>query len=210
MVLSRAIVGGTVCLGAAIVAAPARGGLLNLQLDDSPDIFASFIDVMYGAASEQVTASGFALTLDAEDITGGVFSIDATIAGGGVFSSGTLTIDGVVTGFGTTLLTADLVAFGFQAGGGDVFEFLFTVTGGDLATSECYGAPGTVVGVILSANGSNFTGSFALDFDNNGGLPGFGFGVSDTAPIPGPGTLLVIILGAGAVRARRRRAHSMS
>lgn len=202
---------GSSCLLAIVASNSARADLLNLELLGFPDILSGFIDVMYDAGSDQYTASGFALTFDddgigsPENITGGVFTIAATIMEGGFFSDGSLTIEGNVLGFGATLLTADLADFGFQNEGGDLFEFLFVITGGDLAIAELYGNPGTVVGVIMDANGSDFTGSFAQDFDNNGGIPGFGLGVSDTAPlIPGPGTLLVL-LAAGGLGARRRR-----
>ena len=202
---------GSSCLLAMIATSSARADLLNLELLDFPDIFSGFIDVMYDAGSDQFTATGFALTFDddgdgpQENITGGVFTIAGTILEGGFFTSGSLTIEGDVLGFGTTLLTADVVDFGFQNDGGDLFEFLFTITGGDLAIAEFYGGPGTIVGVILDANGSDFTGSFDQDFNNNDGMPGTGLGVSDTAPlIPGPGALLVL-LAAGGLGARRRR-----
>jgi uncharacterized protein (TIGR03382 family) len=205
---------GVVCLAAGALAVPARAELLNLDLLDSPDIASSFIDVMYDAGSDQFTASGFAMTFDngAEppvDISSGVFSLAATITDGGLLSGGSLTIQGDASGFGPTLLTGELVDFGYFDGGGDLVELLFTVTGGDLATPSLYGDPGAIAGVILNANGSSFTGSFALNFDNNGGFPGFGIGTSDTASIPAPGALLLLLV-AGSLQGRRRRTGSGS
>ena len=200
------------CLAAVAFAAPARAELLNLDLLDSPDITSAFIDLMYDAASDQFTASGFAMTFDdgilsPANIAGGVFSIAATITDGGILSGGSLTIQGGGSGFGPTLLTGELLSFGYFDGGGDLFEFVFAVTGGDLATPLFYGDPGTVAGVIINANGSSFAGSFGQSFDNNGGIPGFGLGSSDTAPIPAPGALLLMLV-AGGFQARRRRADA--
>lgn len=206
---------GSGCLLALVATSSARADLLNLELLDFPDIVSGFLDVMYDAGSDQFTVTGFALTFDddgigsPETIIGGAFTIAATITEGGLFAGGSLTIEGDVLGFGSTLLTADVVNFGFQNDGGDLFEFEFEVTGGDLAIAGLYGAPGTVVGVILDANfgGTGFFGSFDNDFNNNNGQLGFGLGVSDTGLlIPGPSTLLVL-LAAGGLGARRRRSR---
>jgi hypothetical protein len=190
-------------------AVPAQGSLLGLALLDYPDITSGFTDVTYGAASDQFAASGFALSFDddgtgsAENILNGVFSIDAAIDESGEPGPGTLVITGDVLGYGPDLLTASLTDFGFMDGGGDIFEFLFEVTGGDLAIPSLYGDPGSVVGLILDATGSDFGGTFDMDFDNTGGMPGWGMGVSDTAPIPEPSSLLLMLL-AGALFRRRR------
>lgn len=193
-----------------IAAVPAQAALLDLTLLDSPDITSGFADVMYTAATDEFIASGWSLSMfdgngDPVNIDpAGSFDIGATIDETGAPTGGALAITGQVLTFGPTLLTAELTAFGYLDGGGDLFEFLFTVTGGDLATTEFYGEPGTVVGVILDANGSDFSGSFNSDFNNNFGMPGFGMGVSDTAPIPEPSSLLLLLVGG--VLAFRRRA----
>lgn len=190
---------------ASAVAAP-----LNLNLNPAPDITSGFIDVVYNAATDVLSASGFALTLEdngvppATDFSNpGAFSISATVTGAGVATGGTLSIGGTVNGFGPTLLTGTLTAFGFpNAPGGNVFEFLFQVTGGALATPAYYGLPGSTVGVILNAGANGFNGSFASSFNNNGGMAGMGAGVADTAPIPEPAALTPLALAL--LLARRR------
>lgn len=195
----------SVLLAAALPAAAAPLGLTTIS---APDITSGFIDVSYNASSETFLASGFALTLDDDGVgasdnidPAGSFNITATIDNAGVLSSGSLTIDGSVLGFGPSLLIGSLTDFGFLDGGGDLFEFLFTIDGGDLAT--LYGDVGPVVGVILDANGSTFTGSFATDFDNNFGSPGLGQGVSDAAPIPEPATLFLVLIAGALIRRKR-------
>ena len=191
---------------AGLLAAPAQASLLGLTLLRSPDITSGFIDVAYDAGSGLFTASGFALTLDGTnfDVIGS-FDYSIQLDGFGGLISGSLIITGEVGGFGPPLLTGDVTAFGFQDGGGDLFEMLFTVTGGDLATPAHYGDPGAVGGTIMNANGSNFGGTFDVDFNNNFGIPGFGQGVSDTAPIPEPATLVLLVVAGGLVVRRRRR-----
>ena len=197
---------------AGLLAAPAQGSLLGLTLLRSPDITSGFIDVAYDAGTGFFTASGFALTLDGTnfDVIGG-FDYSIQLDGfGGLISNplNILTITGALQGEGptvVTLLEGVVTDFGFQDGGGDLFEILFTVTGGSLATPAFYGDPGAVGGVIMNANGSNFGGTFDVDFNNNGGFPGFGQGTSDTAPIPGPATLVLLAMAGGLVARRRRR-----
>ncbi len=175
---------------------------LNLELLDFPDIFSGGIDVTHDAGADAFNASGFALTLDddgigpAEAITNGIFNISATIDDAGT-ATGLLTINGTIPtlGFNSgTLLTGNLTDFGFKPAGGDPLEFLFNVASGDAA-----GLYGTTAGVILS--GTNFGGSFAVDFDNLiAGIPGTGSGVSNTAPpIPEPSTILLLMIGLGVV-----------
>ncbi len=196
---------------AGLLAAPAQGSLLNLSLLRSPDITSGFIDVEYDAGTQVFTASGFALQLDGIDFDViGSFDYFIQLDGFGGLSFGSLTITGEVGDFGPPLfgpplLTGDVTAFGFQDGGGDLFEILFTVTGGSMATAAHYGDPGAVGGVIMNANGSNFGGTFDVDFNNNGGSPGFGQGTSDTAPIPEPATLVLLAVAGGLVARRRRR-----
>jgi hypothetical protein len=200
-----------VCLLACLIITPASASLLNLSLLDHPDIFSDFIDVSYDAATDQLNTVGFSLTLNddgvgsPENILDGAFDITATIDEFGVPVAGSLTIMGNVLGYGPTLLTGELTDFGFMdPAGGDLFEFLFTVTGGDLAIPALYGGPGSITGVILGANGSNFVGSFDADFNNNGGVPGTGLGQADTAPpIPEPASLILMVVAGMLLRARR-------
>lgn len=189
-------------------ALPAAASPLGLTLLDQPDVFSSFLSVSYNAASDEFLAIGTSLSLDddgvgpAINIANGTFDITATIDGTGTPTAGTLTITGDVLGFGPTLLTADLTAFGFfDSPGGDIFEFLFDVTGGDLAIPQFYGAPGpgSIAGVIMDAMGSNFGGTFDVDFDNGF----FGFGVSDTAMVPEPATLFLVLIAGAFVRRRK-------
>jgi uncharacterized protein (TIGR03382 family) len=179
-----------------------HGGLLYLDLEETPDIFSAFIDVSYEAATDHLLVEGFALTIDddssfpPDNIFNGRFEIDATIDKFGRPVDGILSIEGDVFGLGRTLLTGSLKEFGFINGGGNLFEFIFTVTGGDLATPQFYGQPGTQMGVLL--HGVNFGGSFNQDFAN------FGIGLADTAPVPVAPTLAVLLI-AFARRQRRRR-----
>ena len=185
---------------------------LGLLLQDAPDVMSSFISVNYVAATDTLTASGFALTLDddgsvpPENIAGGSFDVSAAIDGAGNPLGGTLTIGGTVASLGFnsgTLLTGSLTGFGFPAVG-DPLELLFSVTGGDAA--GLFGGIGPTVGVILT--GSGFSGSFASDFSG----PVFG-GVADTAPlVPLPSALLTgamllgcMVIGGTARRLRRGR-----
>ena len=201
------------CLLLSIMALPAMAGSLNLTLLDFPDLTSGFTDVSYAADTDLFSATGWALSLDDDgagapvNIDNGTFDITAVIDDQGVPVSGALTITGNVLAHGPTLLTGSLTAFGYLDGGGDIFEFLFDVTGGDLAIPSLYGSPGSVpLGVIMDATGSNFGGTFDVDFDNNGGMPGWGNGVSDTAPVPEPGSFVLLLVAVAFGRAGARRA----
>jgi hypothetical protein len=200
--LKLAVIALIVCL----VVGRAQASLLNLSLNDSPDIFSSFIDVNYNAGSQQFTAQGFALTLHdgvgTQNILNGSFLLTAQIDNSGAMQSGSLLIQGAVAGFGPNLLSGQLDAFGFQPLGGPIFEFLFSVTGGDMAVPSWFGGIGSEFGVILTASGVNFTGNWNLDFSNTGGIPGTGIGFSDTAPVPAPATAIIL---AGLLGCSRRR-----
>jgi len=179
----------------------AQAANMDLELFANPDIFSSFIDVSYDADLDTFTASGLAMELQdntgtIHNITGSSFNIDATIDASGNASFGTLTIGGTVSALGFnsgTLLEGNLTAFGFPDAGSDPFEFLFDVTGGDWASDI-----GPVAGVILTD--TDFGGSFASDFANNGS------GLSDTGtPVPLPATLPLLMLGCGWLYALRKR-----
>ena len=199
------------CLLAGIVTSPVKSAPLGLTLQDSPQASSGFINVSYSASTDEFLASGFALSLfdqgfwipiipDAIDS----FTISATIDEFGTAGAGGLSITGSILGLGPTLLTGTLTDFGFLDGGGDLFEFLFTVDDGVLGIPGLFGGPGSVFGVVLDANGSNFTGDFGTDFSNTFRRGNKGPGVALTAPIPEPTTLALLLTGALVWRNRRR------
>ena len=165
----------------------ASAAALGLTLADSPDIVSGFIDVAYSAASDTLTASGFALELDDNGvpptvpIDGGSFSLSATVNDAGTLLAGSLTIGGTIPSLGAvsgTLLTGTITKLGAEGATGLV-EFLLDVTGGDLAS--LYGA---VAGGILGTTG--FTGSWASDFSASGAS-------ADVAAIPLPAALWLLL-----------------
>lgn len=221
------------CVLAGILASTAEASLLGLTLEDSPEVSSGFINVSYSASTDEFLASGFSLSLVTQGLWTpifpdpiGNFNISATIDELGTASSGSLSIAGSLLGAGPKLLTGTLRDFGFLGDGGDLFEFLFTIDDGTLAVPGLFGVPGSLIGVILDANGSDFNGSFTTDFTNSlsrrshghkhgrrhgrkhghehDQLHGHGFGVARTAPIPEPATLVLLLTGALAWRGGRR------
>ena len=195
-----------VLLSAAI---PAHASI-GLQLTQTPDLFAGFIDVTYDSSTDAFAATGFTFELDddgvgpAEAVQNGTFELDAVINGSGGITSGSLIFRGTIAALGFnsgTLLTGSLVDFGFPAQGGNPLEFAFDVTGGDAAS--LYG--NVPAGLILSGV-SGFHGDFSADFDNlDQGTPGTGAAIADAAPIvPLPSSLLLLLSGVGVVLARPR------
>jgi hypothetical protein len=183
---------------------------LDLQLQQTPDFFAGFIDVNYNSSTDVFTASGFTFELDddgvgpAESVQNGTFIINASINVSGVLTSGTLGIGGTIPALGFnsgTLLTGNLVNFGFPSQGAAPLEFALQVTGGDAASLF-----GTIpTGIILSGD-TGFGGTFASSFNNlSGDIPGTGAAIMDAAPIvPLPSSLLLALGGLGAAVAGRR------
>jgi hypothetical protein len=172
---------------------------LGLDPFDTPDIFSGYINVNYDSATDNFTASGYALEFDDDgvgaphQIASGSFELTATINASGVLQTGgTLAIVGTVADLGFnsgTLLTGNLTAFGFPDAGGDPLEFYLDITGGDAA--GLYGFAPT--GVILTSSG--FGGRFDENFSNTAYT-----GLANTiAQTPEPSTILLLITGLGVV-----------
>ena len=196
-----------------VVSSSASGALLGIDLADTPDIFASNLDVTFDASSDALLVTGFAKTFDddgvgqAEFINNGTYTLMASIDDAGNATGGSLEITGDVLGNSGTLLTGDLVAFGFDDtspnGQNMLLDFVFVVTGGELANAF-YGGVGNQFGVIMDVDDDGFSGDWTLDFDNIPGGPGTGAGVSDNALlVPVPGVMAGMMLWGLAGRRRR-------
>ncbi|MCA9290509.1 MAG: hypothetical protein KDA25_05240 [Phycisphaerales bacterium] len=180
----------------------AQADFIGLDLLDTPDILAGFIDTSYDANTDAFLASGFALEIDFDGsppspIAAGSFLLTATINNVGDVLGGTLAVDGMVDGFGPSLLTGSLDDIGWDDNGGTLLEFLFTVTGGMLAGD--YGGNGSQFGVILNLGSGMYTGDWRDSFATTSSS-----GTADIAPIPGPGALAAFAVAGGLIRRRRR------
>jgi len=175
---------------------------LNLTLS-TPDIVSSFITVDYNAATDSLTATGFANQLDDGgigspfNIAGGTFDLNASIDDSGTLSGGILGIGGTIAGLGFnsgTLLTGSLTDIGFNNAGGDPLEFLFDVTGGDAA-----GLYGSLGGIILTQAG--FGGSWANSFSSGPFQALSDVGTVGVVPVPAAiwlfGSALIGLVGFG-------------
>lgn len=206
-------------LGIVLGTTSVQAALLNFNMEQSPDIFSAYIDVVYTATTNSFVANGYTLVYydgetqwDMDSYEPDSFLITATVDRSGNATSGTLTLGSNVQGYGPTLLTADLTAFGYavfdtQNPNGDaaMFDWKFQVTGGAMA--DLYGGSGATVGTILSLVNVAGTVSqtlFTADFNNNRGQPGYGSAVADTAPAPEPATLALLAVGGLALLRRRR------
>src|SRR5271166_4803607 len=204
------------CLGIlGFEGSPAMGSTLNLG-PQNPDLSAQFLTVDYAASSGStgtLTVTGWPTsftitgtnTPDYSLIDNGQYNLTAQITKTGQPISGTLDIAGTIPGMATssgTLLTGQLSQFGFQPPpGGDIFEFIFNVTGGDLA--HYYNGQ---AGVVLTANGSGFNGSFMTNFATQASQA-----VSDNygvVPEPATATLLLNLLVFGLPALVYRRLHA--
>ena len=188
----RVVIG---CVLLVAVAQLSHAALLNLELQSSPDVTSGFISVNYSAASDELTAVGFASHLNNVVIDPmGTFDIIAMIDDAGNLSGGSISI---ADGSAVTLIAGTIYAFGYQDGGGELFEFAFTPTEGSLLGD--YGTASGGVILNLQSFGFGFTGSFTSDFSN------FGTGTADTAPVvPEPATLSLLMVGLIAARKKRR------
>ncbi len=185
---ARGIAAG-VLLGAALHAGATHAATLDLVLG-LPDVASEFLDIAYDADTDTLTADGFALTYDDNDIggddlsiAGGTFSLTAIIDASGNFVSGSVSVGGTIASEGFTsgdLISGTLTDFGFPDAGGNPLEFIFTPTSGDLLSLYNGREGGIILGATL------FPGSWAADWANNG------TGVADTAPIPVPAGLLLL------------------
>lgn len=199
MVRSKMVTSLKGLLGASLLALSlnAQAAPLNLTLLDSPDIASFFINTSYNAASDTLSATGYALRFasgaeSALMIAGGLYMLQANIDGSGVLSGGSITIEGTIDSLGYTsgtLLQGTLTDFGY--GAGDTLEFLFSPTGGDLA--GLYGSDG---GIIMGQTG--FHGSFHQDF---GALTA----VADVAAVPVPAAVWLMLSALAGLAGVRRR-----
>jgi uncharacterized repeat protein (TIGR01451 family) len=90
-------------------------------------------------------------------LLGGVSGNDLTLTG--------TTTDQFAVTYTGTLLTGEIVAFGSRdIGTTDRFELRFVVTGGLLASQFA----GKEIGVVIAAENSTFTNSFAVNFNSTG------------------------------------------
>ncbi|GEM_PF-867828 len=155
---------------------------IGLSMCQEPDIASFFITSAYNEATNQFTATGYALSLDsvgpgnAVNISSGTYDVTATIDENGNLSSGTVTLAGDVSSHSGTLVTGTIDSFGYYCGTG-LFEFVFSVTGGSMADE--YGGIGNPVGVILSQT-NTFNGDWTSNW--NGGTTA----VCDVAPVNCP------------------------
>ena len=189
----------------------AWGSSLNL-VPQNPDVAALSLTADYQPSTGSIgtlTVTGWptGITMPGTNVTdpidNGTYNLTAEInKANGQPVSGTLDIGGTVAGSASsgTLLTGQLSQFGFQNSGGDIFEFIFNVTGGDLAKDF-----NSQSGVILTATGSGFDGSFTTGFATQ-----VSESVSDTFPVvpePTSSTLLfcALVVGLPAFVCNRKR-----
>jgi len=178
-----------------IDASSVLGSSLDL-VPQNPDLAALSLTADYEPSSGStgtLTVTGWPTTITmagtdtADLIDNGTYNLIAVInKANGQPLSGTLDIGGTVAGLASsgTLLTGQLSQFGFQDSGGDIFEFTFNITGGDLA--KYYNSQ---AGVILTATGSAFDGSFATRF-----ATGASEAVSDNfTVVPEPTSLMLLL-----------------
>jgi hypothetical protein len=194
----RLILSAILCSFAIVGAAQATP--LYLTAGPRPDIFVGFATVKGGSGGGggYLTVSAWTASLDFDGLPppdysvsngslySGLLSISATTSG-----TGSLSVGGKVPALGATsgtLLLGSLAQFGYMdpPSGGEIFEFVFNVTGGDLAS---FFSP--QIGVILDANSSHFTGSFAQGFANDDD------GVLDVFRLPQPGVIPEPLTAAG-------------
>ncbi|MBT8132096.1 MAG: hypothetical protein KJO35_07495 [Gammaproteobacteria bacterium] len=197
MIASLAILAGS------LISAPSMATPLGLTLADQPDIVSIFIDTVYNAGTQSLTADGFASQLDydsvlsPESISGGLFDLDATVDNAGNLIGGSISIFGTIANLGFnsgTLLTGALTAIGSDISGDGTLEFLFSVNGGDAAALF-----GDIGGIILAPTG--FADAWDQDFSQ------MMTGRADTAAMaaPEPGILFLQGLGLLMLVMLRRR-----
>ena len=215
-----------ICLFLVVLSQPLHAAPLNLGLRHDPDIMSSYLDINYYAGTGDFIVDGFATpfvydyALPGVNIyysnfdmgSPGTYSITASIDNSGNLNSGSLAINGYIDDAGGSaygpglLLSGNMTDFGFwydaQNPTGTILEFEFEVTGGALA--DVYGGVSALGGALIYNSG--FTGSFASDFNNNFGMPGFGLGdgYADTAALPEPASIGLLLMGLMAARLRRR------
>ena len=205
-----------VCLLGGLLAKPASANMLNLPLNNFPDIMSDSIGVSYNATSGAFDAFGFAETYKSGPLPGQSqtlfpydFHISAVIHSDGTLGNGTLSIYNDSTP-SVVLLSGDLTKVGFSSGN-PTMEFLFNNLDGSL-----HSVYNGLAGVELGFSGVQFgsTGNVLVSFSNMNS-DGIGDGTSDTkspvSSVPEPSTISLLLfglLGAGALY--RFRASKLS
>jgi len=195
----------TVFGAAMLLTANVQAALLDLTLEEQPDIDSFFIDVQYDATNDYLSMFGFASELAYNDTTygidDGIYALDAQIDDNGNLLGGLFSIEGTIDALGYdsgNLLTANLNAFGFSSNG--ILEFTLDIIGGD-AMNIYNGLGGTIIG------GTGFTGDFNSDWGTQ-----YSDAVSDTgvvaSAVPEPSTYLLMGLGLLTVAAAARRSRA--
>ena len=163
----------------------------------APDLFSSWISIIYDADTGAFTANGWPESflkpnLDQLSITGGSFQLSAIITKSGALQSGTLTIDGNLGAGDPMLLSGDLIDL-------DVLsplslEFLVNLTPGSSGVLQPY--YGSRAEVILSETTDLTIGDFSKSYDTSDD----GDAVADVLdPVPEPPTFVLVLLGAGLI-----------
>ena len=188
------------------ISQPASATPLNLPTIAGPDIVSVGISVNYDAVTDQLTATGTAMSISttnadgvAEFIMGGSFTLTATVDATGTASAGTLTIGGTLMSYDSTLLEGSLNpvgGFGFDEDGlkPDYFDFRFTTSGGSLSGDGTYPSQFGVILTLFSEASLPDNPATGTIFDSS--FSGGAFqSVSDVLPVPEPNTALLMGLG---------------
>lgn len=124
-----------------------------------------------------------------EFITGGVLTITANVDAGGTLTTGTVTVTGMTNTYMNPLIEGDLTSFAISdLGIDDRSEFTFDVTAGTLATTPGYAGIGSEGGVIVTMEGSTYSGAFDADWIC--GVTKINVGPTPAAPVgTGTGTI---------------------
>lgn len=184
---------------------------MDLGLQDTPDLYSSYIELHYSPEKDLLTTAGKAQVLTVASgakyrIAGGTFSLTAIIDDNGQLHSDAIVdgqsveskvvIGGAVAalGYSGTLLEGNLKGFRYGEAG-EAFGFLFQITDG--AAAALFGGIGGTAGVILHTRA--FPGDFCTPFNNETS--------SNAGVVPEPAAFLIwpLLVLAGAIMIWRRR-----